>query len=130
MSRQMSLIFMIVLASILMIFYAMAKNAKEEYHTSAKNLVQFEEGAKKIYKLKRKFSKDQNERIIKSLLQIAPASKDYQRSGNRVVLFENLSVSTLASLIRRVENSTLKIKELAITRLSKDSATLKLEIAK
>jgi len=130
MSRQLSFLFMMMIVLFLTLFYVMAKNAKRDYNESVVELASFEEEAKGVASLKKRFSKEQNERVIKALLQIAPASKDYKKSNSRVILFENLSVSSLASLLRRIENSTLRVKDLSITRVSKDSASLKLEIAR
>ena len=130
MSRQLNFLFMILIVLFLTLFYVMAKNAKKDYNESVVELAHFEEEAKGVSSLKKRFSKEQNERVIRSLLQIAPASKDYKKSNSRVILFENLSASSLASLLRRIENSTLRVRDLSITRVSKDSASLKLEIAK
>jgi len=130
MTKKNTFIFALGLIFALAFLYFLANRAKEEYLQSNKELLKYEEEAKSLALLKRKFKKSEDERVIKSLTLISPSSKDYKKSDSRVLVFDDLKASALASMLRRIENSTLRVKSLEIKRNSPDSATLELEISK
>lgn len=114
---------------VLFVLYMMGANAKKQYFAEQENLALFTQEAKSLAGLKSKFGdKKVMQRTLKTLMRIAPVGKDFKRSDARVLVFENLSASTLDALLRKIENSTLNIKKLLITRLNDTSATLRLEI--
>ncbi len=130
MSRQNSIIFFLLSILIVSFIYMMSRDAKSEYYSSLSDLKKFEVEAKSLAKLKSKFGKKEDKRVIASLNRISQPSKDFKKSNSRVLVYENLALSTLANMIRRIENSTINIKNIEITRVSDSSANLRLEIEK
>jgi hypothetical protein len=107
----------------------MGANAKNAYFQEKEHLELFTQEAKSLAGLKSKFGdKKVVERMIKGLNRITPPSRDFKKSDYRVLLYENLSASTLNTLLRKIENSTLNIKRLEITRQNAHSASVRLEI--
>jgi hypothetical protein len=130
MSKRDSIIFFVASFVVLLIMYLMANNAKKEYHESNIDLQKFEVEAKSLAKLKNKFGKKSDERVLKAIDRISAKSKDFKKSNSRVLVYENLEASPLANILRKIENSTLIVKSLEIKRESPQNATLRLEIAK
>jgi len=129
MSQKQSLLFFLAAFSLLFVVYMMGNNAKKTYFSEKDTLETFSKEAKSLAALKSKFgNKKVIDKSIKTLGRIAPTSKDFKKSDVRVLIYENLTVSTLGNLIRKIGNSTLNVKKLEITRLSESSATLRLEI--
>ncbi|RUM67673.1 MAG: hypothetical protein DSZ06_00715 [Sulfurospirillum sp.] len=130
MSRRDSLLLILAVFVVLAVLYSLSKNAKEEYIQSIKDISKFEQEAKVLSKLKRKFGKDEDQRVISSLQRISPIASDIKKANSRVISFENLSSTALYSILRRIENSSLRLKSIDIKRVSAQNANLKLEIAK
>ena len=131
MSQKQSLLFFIGAFFVLFMVYMMGINAKKTYFNEKANLETFSKEAKSLAGLKSKFGDKKNtDRTIKTLGRIAAASKDFKKSGARVLVYENLAASTLGNLLRKIENSTLNIKKLEINRQNSSTATLRMEIKK
>ena len=131
MSQKQSLLGFVVALLLLLLVYAMGNNAKKSYFNDKEDLALFQKEAKSLTGLKSKFANVKaNERTIKTLTRIAPLSKDFKKASTRILIFENLASSTLANLIRKIENSSLEIKRLVINRQNSSTATLRLEIKK
>ena len=114
---------------VLFMVYMMGNNAKNSYFSEKKNLEGFSREAESLAALKSKFGdKKIMDKTIKTLNRIVRATKDSKKSDSRVLLYENLSITTLNNLTRKIGNSTLNIKKLEITRINDTSATLRLEI--
>ncbi len=131
MSQKQSLVFFMAAFLVLFMLYMMGQNAKKGYFSEKERLETFEKEAKSIGALKGKFGdKKVLERTLKTLSRITPASRDFKKSDVRVLVYENLAPSTLNSLLRKIENSTLLLKKLEVTRQNDSTATLRLEIRK
>lgn len=131
MSQKQSLLFFVAAFVVLFIVYMMGNNAKKTYFNEKETLESFSKEAKSLASLKSKFGdKKIVDKTIKTLGRIAPVSKDFKKSDVRVLVYENLTISKLGNLIRKIGNSTLNVKKLEINRLSESSATLRLEIKK
>jgi hypothetical protein len=131
MSQKQSLLFFAGAFFVLFMVYMMGQNAKKDYFAQKESLETFEKEAKSLGALKGKFGdKKALERTLKTLSRITPASRDFKKSDVRVLVYENLAPSTLNSLLRKVENSTLLIKKLEIIRQNASTATVRLEIKK
>ncbi len=131
MSQKQSLLFFVAAFFVLFMVYMMGNNAKKSFFEEKETLESFAKEAKSLAALKSKFGdKKIVDKTIKTLGRIAPASKDFKKSDVRVLVYENLTVSKLGNLVRKIGNSTLNIKKLEINRLSESSATLRLEIKK
>jgi len=131
MSQKQSLLFFVAAFFVLLMVYMMGQNAKKSYFTQKESLEIFEKEAKSMGALKNKFgNKKALERTLKTLTRITPASRDFKKSDVRVLVYENLAPSTLNSLLRKIENSTLLIKKLEINRKNDSTASVRLEIKK
>jgi hypothetical protein len=130
MSKRDSIIFFLSSLVLILVIYLMANKAQKDYLQSSKDLQKFEVEAKSLAKLKTKFGKKSDERIIKAINRISANSKDFKKSNSRVLVYENLEASPLANILRKIENSTLIVKSLEIKRETPQNATLRLEIAK
>jgi ABC-type multidrug transport system fused ATPase/permease subunit len=130
MSKKYSLLFIALSLLLIVASYILAYNAKREYKEELKSLKSFEVEAHSLARLKKKFDKKSDQRVINSLNRIKQASKDYKKANSRVLVFENLSPSTFSQLLRKIENSTLIVKNLSIERTTPQNVTLRLEIAK
>jgi len=131
MSQKQSLLFFAAAFFVLFMLYMMGQNAKKSYFLEKVNLETFEKEAKSMGALKNKFGdKKTLERTLKMLTRITPTSRDFKKSDVRVLVYENLAPSTLNSLLRKIENSTLLIKKLEISRQNASTASVRLEIKK
>ena len=131
MSQKQSLLFFVGAFVFLFVIYIMGNNAKKTYFIEKENLETFEKEAKSLAALKTKFDdKKSIERTIKTLGRITPATKDFKKSDVRVFVYENLALSTLNNLLRKIENSTLNIKNLEINRINESTVNLRMEIKK
>jgi hypothetical protein len=131
MSQKQSLVFFFAAFIVLFMLYMMGQNAKKDYFSAKEHLETFEKEAKSMTALKEKFgNKKALDRTLKTLSRIAEASRDFKKSDVRVLVYENLAPSTLNTLLRKIENSTLLLKKLEVTRINDSTATLRLEIRK
>ncbi len=131
MTQKQSLLFFILASLLLFMIYMMGNNAKKSFFSEKESLELFSKEAKSLTTLKSKFGDKKNvQRTIKTLNRIVPVTKDFKKSDVRVLLYEELSTSTLGNLLRKIQNSTLNIKKLEINRLNETKATLRLEIKK
>jgi hypothetical protein len=130
MSKRDSILVIIASFLALLVMYVMANNIKKEYISNHEDIQNFQKEAKSLGKLKRKFNKDSYEKTIKSLNRISHVTSDIKKADTRILVYENLSASSLSNMLRKIENSTLLIKKLDITRISEQNANLRLEISK
>ena len=131
MTQKQSLLFFILASLILIMIYIMGNNAKKDFFSEKENLELFSKDAKSLSTLKNKFADKKNvQRTIKTLNRIARATKDFKKSDVHVLIYEDVSSTVLANLLRKIQNSTLNIKKLEINRLSGAKASLRLEIKK
>ncbi len=131
MTQKQSLLFFLLAFLILVLVYTMGINAKKNFFVEKNNVELFSKDAKSLASLKNKFAdKKSRQRTIKSLERIAQADKDFKKSDVRVLVYENLSVTVLANLLRKIQNSTLTIKNLEIRRQDAAKASLRMEIKK
>ncbi len=129
MSLKRSILFLFALVLALFLLFMMGQNAKKSYEKEKENIEIFAQEAKSLSTLKRKFGdKKAFSRAVSTLTRIAKPSKDYKKSDVRILLFENLAPSTLNNLLRKIENSTLLLKKLEITRQNSATASVRLEI--
>jgi hypothetical protein len=122
---------LILIASILlfMVTYFKLKEIRDEVNDRKSYLMNFERESKDLIKLKRKFDdKSVQNRVISTLNRISTPAKDMKKGDSRVLVYENLSPTSLNQFLRKLQNSTLKIKRVEIDRLSQTNATVKLEI--
>jgi len=130
MSKRDSIIFIAVALMLIFGLYLAKKSAKNSYQNEIENLSKFEVEAKSLARLKSTIGDDKDKRVILSLNRIKAPSKDIKKSDSHIYLYENLSLNTLSSMLRKIQNSTLIIKKLEIKRESDNSANLRLEIGK
>jgi len=130
MSQKQSLLFFVGAFFLLFMIYMMGNNARKTYSLEKANVESFQKEAKSLASLKTKFDKKSIERTVKTLTRIAAPAKDFKKSDVRVLVYENLALSTLNNLLRKIENSTLNIKKLEINRMNDSSVNLRMEIKK
>ncbi len=131
MTQKNTLIFVVVSILLLALFYHLKSDAKEDYFEQKKQLVLFQKEAKEIGALKKRFKdKSMTRRLIASLERISKPTKDQSKSKVRVLVFENLGNNALNAILRKVENSGLKVKKLQIQRVDAQKAKVRLEIKK
>ncbi len=126
-----NMLILIALVLILVLSYTLLGSAKRKYNEQKSSLITFEQEAKSVSTLKRKFDdKGASSRVISSLNRVTKPTKDYKRGDSRVIVYENLAPSSLNIILRKIQNSTLKLKSLEIKRLSPANATISLELKK
>jgi len=130
MSKRDSMIYIFVALLLIGLLYITKRSVKTSYQNELSNLTKFEIEAKTLSKLKRSIGKDKENRAISSLNRISTPTKDIKKGDSHLYIYENLSLSTLSAMLRKIENSTLIIKKLQIVRNSSNSANLRLEIGK
>jgi len=113
------------------VVYNMKQNAKAEFVTQKEQLVTFEKEAREIGQLKKRFAdKRANRRLLETLKRIAKPSKEMDKSKEKILEFERLNAQKLNALLRKIENSSLKIKRLTVRRIDDLHANVRLEVAK
>ncbi len=131
MTQKNILIFILISILSLGFFYNLKKSAKDDYFEQKEQLVLFQKEAKEIGALKKRFKdKSAAKRVISSLKNIAKPVKDQKKSKVRVLVFENLGNNALNAILRKIENSGLKVKKLQIQRVDAQNAKVRLEIKK
>ena len=131
MTQKNTLIFIIVALLLLLLAYNMKSDAYHTYLEQKEQLVTFKKEAQEIGALKKRFKdKSAIRRLIDSLQRIAKPTKDYSKSKVRILVFENLQNSALNAILRKVENSGLKVKKLEVNRVDAQNAKVRLEIQK
>jgi competence protein ComGC len=131
MSQKNIILFAIVSVLLLLLVHNLKQNAKEAFLMQKGQLVTFEKEAKEIGQLKRRFSdKQANMRTLNTLKRISKPSKEFDKGKKKVLEFDQLTVQKLNALLRKIENSSLKIKRLSVDRIDDLHAKVRLEIAK
>ena len=131
MSQKNILLFTVVSVLMLLVIYNMKQNAKATFLSQKEQLVTFEKEAKEIGQLKKRFAdKRANRRLLETLKRIAKPSKELDKSKEKILEFEQLKAQKLNALLRKIENSSLKIKRLTVNRIDDLHAKVRLEIAK
>lgn len=131
MSRKHVMLFAALVLVLLSIVYFMKRNSYNRLLEQQRYLVTFEQGAKEIGTLKKKFSDKQAiRRQIAMLERIAKPSKVFDKGKKKVLEFDDLNAQTLDTLMRKIANSTLRITRLSLTRIDDLRAKLRVEIAR
>ncbi len=131
MSQKNILLFALVSLLMLLVIYNMKQNAKATFLSQKEQLVTFEKEAKEIGQLKKRFAdKRANRRLLETLKRIAKPSKELDKSKEKILEFDQLNAQKLNALLRKIENSSLKIKRLTVNRIDDLHAKVRLEIAK
>ena len=131
MSQKNILLFAVVSLLMLLVIYNMKQNAKATFLSQKEQLVTFEKEAKEIGQLKKRFAdKRANRRLLETLKRIAKPSKELDKSKEKILEFDQLNAQKLNALLRKIENSSLKIKRLTVNRIDDLHAKVRLEIAK
>lgn len=131
MSQKNILLFAVVSVLMLLVIYNMKQNAKATFLSQKEQLVTFEKEAKEIGQLKKRFAdKRANRRLLETLKRIAKPSKELDKSKEKILEFDQLNAQKLNALLRKIENSSLKIKRLTVNRIDDLHAKVRLEIAK
>ena len=131
MSQKNILLFAVVSVLMLLVIYNMKQNAKVTFLSQKEQLVTFEKEAKEIGQLKKRFAdKRANRRLLETLKRIAKPSKELDKSKEKILEFDQLNAQKLNALLRKIENSSLKIKRLTVNRIDDLHAKVRLEIAK
>ena len=131
MSQKNILLFALVSLLAILVVYNMKQNAKAEFVTQKEQLVTFEKEAREIGQLKKRFAdKRANRRLLETLKRIAKPSKEMDKSKEKILEFERLNAQKLNALLRKIENSSLKIKRLTVRRIDDLHANVRLEVAK
>ena len=131
MSQKNILLFALVSVLMLLVIYNMKQNAKATFLSQKEQLVTFEKEAKEIGQLKKRFAdKRANRRLLETLKRIAKPSKELDKSKEKILEFDQLNAQKLNALLRKIENSSLKIKRLTVNRIDDLHAKVRLEIAK
>ncbi len=131
MSRKHVMLFAALVLVLLSIVYFMKRNSYNRLLEQQRYLVTFEQEAKEIGTLKKKFSDKQAiRRQIAMLERIAKPSKVFDKGKKKVLEFDDLNAQTLDTLMRKIANSTLRITRLSLTRIDDLRAKLRVEIAR
>jgi len=117
MTKKNFLIALAVAFFILTITFIMDMRAKKYYAVHSPEVERAKTEAKEMIQLKKMFkNKKAVQRAIDSLKSIKTPSKDYKKGSVYVLEFDGLNVSNLRVLIRKVMNSTIRLKTFRITR--------------
>ena len=131
MTQKNTFIFIIVSVLLLLMVYNMKNNAYHTYIEKKEQLVTFKQEAREIGALKKRFKdKSATRRLIATLEKLAKPSKDYDKSKVHILVFENLPNNVLNAILRKIENSGLKVKKLEVNRVDAKNAKVRLEIQK
>ena len=131
MSRKHVMLFAVLVLVLLSVVYFMKRNSYNRLLEQQRYLVTFEQEAKEIGTLKKKFSDKQAiRRQIAMLERIAKPSKVFDKGKKKVLEFDDLNAQTLDMLMRKIANSTLRITRLSLTRIDDLRAKLRVEIAR
>ncbi len=131
MTQKNTFIFIIVSVLLLLMVYNMKNNAYHTYIEKKEQLVTFKQEAREIGALKKRFKdKSATRRLISTLEKLAKPSKDYDKSKVHILVFENLPNNVLNAILRKIENSGLKVKKLEVNRVDAKNAKVRLEIQK
>ncbi len=117
-----------ILAFGLIFLYMITGNAKKEYLIQKESLINFEAEAKELDFLTKRY--DDKKRVTKeinSLKKSYHVSRESKKSDSLVLEFENLNKPSLNSLVKKLENSSLEIKSLDISK-NETKANLKVEL--
>ena len=131
MSQKNILLFALVSVLLLLLLHNMKQNAYHDFVSQKEQLVTFEKEAKEIGQLKKRFAdKKATRRTLETLSRIAKPKKEFIKGNTKILEFDQLESGKLNTLLRKIENSGLKIKRLRITRIDDLHAKVRLEIAK
>ncbi len=131
MSQKNLIIFAVVSILVLLLANSFKNSAYEEYLQQKEQLVTFEKEAEEIGALKKRFGdKKSANRFINNLKRVASPSNEKNRGNSIIYDFDDLNNQKLNLLLRKIENSGIKIKELKITRVDPQKAKVRLEVLK
>ena len=131
MSQKNLIIFTVISVAILLIADSFRKSAYGEYLQKKEQFVLFKKEAKEISALKKRFGDKRNaKKFINMLKRVVHPSSEKSRADSLIYDFENLNNQKLNLLLRKIENSGLKIKELTITRVGPQKARVRLVVLK
>jgi len=127
MSNNKANIILLILVIFIAIFGYLNLSVKDQLKEKKEEFLKFENSAKEIYLIKR--LKKSSSSALSSLSQIKrPTVRD--RGSYKIYKFENLNLSDLHRLIKRIQGAYLPIKKLEIKRDTTNHATVILEVAK
>ncbi|RUM68073.1 MAG: hypothetical protein DSZ05_01690 [Sulfurospirillum sp.] len=131
MSQKNILLFALISFLLILLLYNIKQNARAEFVAQKEQLMTFEKEAKEIGQLKKRFAdKRANRRLLETLKRIAKPSRELDKTKEKILEFEGLDAQKLNALLRKIENSSLKIKRLRVKRIDDLHADVHLEIAK
>ncbi len=131
MSQKNLIIFVVSSILVLLIAYSMKNSAQKEYMQSKQELTVFDKEVKELAALKKRFGNKKNiKRVIETLKRAVKPSSEKNRGATILYDFENLNNQKLNVLLRKIENSGIKVKELRITRTDPQNAKVSLEVFK
>ncbi len=130
MSQKNLLLFALVALLMLAVAYNMKRHAYEDFVDQKSQLVRFEKEAREIGMLKKRFGKQATKRQIATLKRIAAPQKELVKSDRKILVFDQLDATKLNALLRKIANSGLRIKKLAVSRIDDLHAKVRVEIAK
>jgi len=122
--------FLAVLGGVLisLVSFILDFRAKKYYEVHAPKVEVMEVEARELLELKNMFKdKKKIKREIEVLKRIKSPSKEYKKGGNYILEFEGLNRSSLKIMLRKILNSTLKLRVFRVVR-EKEGASLYLEI--
>jgi len=128
MNKKQQNIFFLLLFGIVVVLFFMNLNIKSSHKHEKENFENFEKSAKEIAKLKT--MKNLAGRDLANLLKLKEPTSTSEKSHSQVFSFENLNQYNLNRLIKKIQGSNIKIKELEISNDNTNHATLKLEVLK
>lgn len=131
MTQRHFLLFIALSLVVLIFTFVQKERSKEAYLQAKSDLVLFEQNAKEMGDLKRKFDDKKGvEKFIKSATSIQAPSKTMRKGDVEIVEFDGLDANRLNRLIKRVQNDTVELKKIEIKRSGEASASVRLEIQK
>ncbi len=128
--RESRFIAFVLLFTLLLIFiYIQKQRVANEYMQKKEALIAFEKEAQELGTLKLKYKdKRLSSRALESLKRIESPSKDYVKSNLQVLEFDGLDLEKLNRVIKKIQNSTLKLNKLEIIRVDDTTSKIKMEI--
>ncbi len=112
---------------VVIISFILDFRAKRYYSVHSVKVMELETEAKELNSLKRMFQKGKIKSVVGYLKSLKPPSKDFKRGGVWILEFSNLDQNALRLFMRKILNSSLKLKNFRVMR-EKDAASLHLEI--
>ncbi len=130
MSQRNILLFALLSLLLLLLVYRMRNEAMEAFISQKEQVATFENEAKEIAMLKKRFGdKKATKTALERLRRIATPQKSFLKGKHRIVVFDQLDSTKLNALIRKIANSGLVIRHLTVTRTDDLHARVRLELA-